>query len=43
MFNEKELGRNLAVQFFPSTSCSILNENPFDNHQHEDEDSSSIL
>ena len=43
MFNEEELGRNLAVQFYASTSCNFSNENLFNNHKHEDEFSSSIL
>lgn len=40
MFNETELGRNLAVQFYPS--CAIANDYLFEN-QHEKDDSSSIL
>lgn len=43
MFNEAELGRNLAVQFYPSTSCAFTNDNMFENLQHEEEESSSIL
>jgi hypothetical protein len=40
MFNETELGRNLAIKFYPS--CNVANDYLFE-YKHENDNSSSIL